>query len=77
MKTAISIHAADRQAWSVAKFILLGLFAIALSGFATSGRAIELDYAVFGDGDGAIYVVNANGDLRWYRHNGKLDGTFS
>jgi len=31
---------------------------------------------VFSGGDGVIYGVNSAGDLLWYRHDGRRDGTF-
>ena len=31
---------------------------------------------VFSGGDGVIYVIMDNGDLMWYRHDGRVDGSF-
>ena len=31
---------------------------------------------VFSGGDGVIYTISDNGDLTWYRHDGRNDGTF-
>lgn len=30
---------------------------------------------VFSGGDGIIYALMDNGDLLWYRHDGRTDGT--
>ncbi|MFZ4699416.1 MAG: tachylectin-related carbohydrate-binding protein [Candidatus Methylumidiphilus sp.] len=75
MKNAISINSATDQAWRVAKLMLVGIFAIAFFGFASPTRAIELDYAVFGDGDGAVYAIKADGTLQWFQHYNRLVGT--
>jgi hypothetical protein len=32
---------------------------------------------VFGGGNGVIYAVKDNGDLVWYRHEGRFDGSFA
>ncbi len=32
---------------------------------------------VFSGGDGVIYVIGGNGDLLWYRHDGRSDGSFA
>jgi hypothetical protein len=31
---------------------------------------------VFSGGDGIIYAIQDNGDLLWYRHDGRNDATF-
>jgi hypothetical protein len=30
---------------------------------------------VFSDGGGIIYAIKPNGDMDWYRHDGRGDGT--
>jgi len=32
---------------------------------------------VFAGGDGAIYAIDAKGDMYWYRHDGRFDGSFT
>ena len=32
---------------------------------------------VFAGGDGIVYAMDPNGDLHWYRHNGRADGSFN
>lgn len=57
--------------------LLVFLYFIASIGFSSASWAIETDYAVFGDGDGVIYAIPADGNLRWFQHRGRMDGSVS
>jgi len=58
------------------KCMLFLCFVVAI-GIASPSWAIETEYAVFGDGDGVIYTIPADGNLRWFHHRGRMDGTVS
>lgn len=61
---------------SITKLIVFCFFTLYF-GYAVPSWAIEEEYAVFGDGDGVIYAMPADGNLRWFMHNGRMTGEVS
>lgn len=57
-----------------------GRFLGAISWTAGSGNQVGVGWAagvqkVFSGGDGVVYGIRSNGDLLWYRHDGRFDGS--
>lgn len=63
-------YSSDASA-KAASFLLLMLCFIS---FFSPAYAIENPYAAFGDGDGNIYTIPADGKLRWLQHTGRMTG---
>jgi Tachylectin len=57
-----------------AKAYSVALLICCLTGFTSTAHAIQSAYAAFADGDGDIYTITNDGNLRWYQHNGRMTG---